>query len=156
MRDAPVFPDEPAATTAPASLPSPPAATARPLQPGDLTPQWRWIMIAGWVALIASMVITAGAAEMLHRSVWWIGDRADPAPLVFWLIPFVLPVAVISLGLSGRRWLTEVSAVASVATLAVAFGDRTNSPSAAVVMAALGVAGLLLTAASLGGRVRRA
>jgi hypothetical protein len=155
MRDAPAFPDDPAATPAAAPLPSP-ARTVRPLQPGDLTPQWRWIMIAGWIALIVAMVITAGAAETLHRSVWWIGDRSDPAPLVFWLIPFVLPVAVISLGLSGRRWLTEVSAVASLATLAVAFGDRTNSPSAAVVMAALGVAGLLLTAASLGGRVRRA
>jgi hypothetical protein len=153
MRDAPAFTDDPA-TPAPPAAPAP--APARPLQPGDLTPTWRWILAAGWVALIMAMVITAGAAEMIHRSVWWIGDRSDPAPLVFWLIPFVLPVAVISLALSGRRWLTEMSLIASLSTLAVALGDRTNSPSAAVVMAALGVAGLLLTAASLGGRVRRA
>lgn len=113
-------------------------------------------MTAGWVAIIVSMIITAGAAEMIHRSVWWIGDRADPSPLVFWLIPFVAPVAVVSLALSGRRWLTEVSALASLTTFAVAFGDRSNSPSAAVVMAALGVAGALLTVASLGGRVRSA
>lgn len=105
---------------------------------------------------MAAIMVTAGAAEVLHRSVWWIGDRADPAPVVLALVPFLGPIAVIVLLARDLRGAAEMSVVASLATLAVAWGDRTNSPSAAVVMAALGVAALLLSIAAFSGRVRRA
>ncbi len=131
-------------------------AARRSLRPGDVTSGWRWTLATGWLAISVALTVTAGAGEMINRSVWWLGDPGDRTPFVVALLPFVLPIAVISLALTGRRFVAEASVLATVALAVVAFGDRENSPSAALVTAALAVAALLLSIASFSGRVRAA
>lgn len=79
-----------------------------------------------------------------------------PAPVYFYVLPFLAPITVISCSLRNTRWLCELSAVATLTTFLVALGDRNGSPSATLVTAGVAVAGLLLTVASFSGRVRSA
>lgn len=103
---------------------------------------------------MCSIAVVAGAAEVINRSVWWIGNRGDRAPVVVALIPFVTPFVVVLAAARSWRHVVEWSFAASAVTLLVAVGDRSGSPSAAVVTAALGAAGLLVSIAAISGRAR--
>jgi hypothetical protein len=127
---------------------------AQPLRPGQLTIGWRWVVGVSWAAIVACIVIVAGAAEVINRSVWWIGQRGDRAPFVLAAVPFVVPIVAVVAVVRSWRSAVAWSYAASVSTLLVALGDRNGSPSAAIVTAALGVAGLCVSTAALSGRIR--
>lgn len=122
------------------------------LRPAVLTLGWRWAVGVSWAAIMCSIIIVAGAAEVINRSVWWIGNRGDRSLVIVALVPFVIPIAVVVASARSSRFVVQWSFAASVSTLLVAWGDRNGSPSAAVVTAALGVAGLCVSLAAMSAR----
>lgn len=136
------------------SVLTPPPPAARPAEPGQLTLAYRWIVVVFWVGITSALGVVAGASEVIGRQVWWLGDD-ERRRLYFLILPALAPMLTILAAINNRRWVTQASALATITTLLTAFGDRHRSPGAAVVELALGLAGLLVTAASLAGRYRK-
>jgi hypothetical protein len=124
------------------------------MRPGELSLGWRWAVAVSWSAIMVSIVVVAGSAEVINRSVWWIGNRDDRAPIVLALVPFIVPALVVVAANRSWRHVVQWSFAASASTLLVAIGDRSQSPSAAIVIAALAVAGLCVSIAATSGRAR--
>jgi H+/Cl- antiporter ClcA len=136
------------------SVLTPPPPATRPALPGQLTLAYRWIVVVFWVGIVSALGVVAGASEVIGRQVWWLGDD-ERRRFYLLVLPALAPLATILAAINNRRWVTEASAVATVTTLLTAFGDRHRSPGAATVELALGIAGLLVTVASLAGRYRK-
>jgi hypothetical protein len=126
---------------------------APPLQPGQLSPGWRLTFIAGWVGVLAGFGALWQAGRIAGIAPWWLGPETDLEPLFVVALPFVAPLVAVVSGLVGSRWACFVGIGASVVTAAFALGDL-HYPGLAVVDAIIGICGLMVSVACLGGRMR--
>lgn len=137
------------------SVLTPPPPARKPPQPGQLTMAYRVIVVVFWAAIVAGLGTVAGASEVVGRQVWWLGDDGRRAPIFVLVLPVIAPMVTIIAAVNNRRWVPYASCAAALTTLLTAWGDRHRSPGAAVVELALGVAGVLVSAATFAGRFRR-
>ena len=135
--------------------PPPDAATlagsaARPVpRRGQLTTGWRAVLVIGWVLVTIGLMTTGGGSVQLGKPAWWIANRALVP------IPFLLPMAVLFLGVRNLRGVLPVAGLATLGLGATALLDITPSPGSAFVEGGLALAALLLTVAALAGRTPR-
>jgi len=137
-------------TTAP-SAPDPWAGP--PLRPGQLSPGWRLTFIAGWVGVLAGFGAIWQAGRIAGIAPWWLGPETDLKPLFVIALPFVAPLIAVVAGFVGSRWACLVGIGAAVITAAFALGDL-HFPGLATVDAMIGICGLMVSVACLGGRMR--
>jgi hypothetical protein len=119
------------------------------LRPGQLTSGWRWLFVLGWAAICAGLFALADAVDTVGKPTWWMHPQSR-APLVF-----LLPLAAVVAGLANWRRSFWIGLVASIELGFSALADISRSPGAAVVQGALALAGLLITVASIAGRMRK-
>jgi hypothetical protein len=132
----------------------PPGATAEIdpdafLRPGQLTSGWRWLFVLGWAAVCAGLFALADAVDTVGKPTWWMHPQSL-APLIF-----IAPLAAVVAGLANWRRSLWVGLVASLVIGVSALADISRSPGAAAVEGALALAGLLITAAAIAGRMRK-
>lgn len=145
-------------------LPPPPPAHASgpinpwagpPLQPGQLSPGWRMVFIAGWIGVLAGFGALWQAGRIAGIAPWWLGPETNLRAFPVIALPFIAPLIVVVLGVLGIRICCYVGIVAGLISAAVALGDR-HFPGLAVVDVAIGACGVLVSLACLGGRMRAA
>lgn len=122
-----------------------------PLRPGQLTPGWKVTFVAGWVGVMAAFGAVAQAGRIAGISPWWLGPETDPRFFLIIGLPFVGPVIAILAAIRGLRSTCYIGIAASVGSMAIAWGDREYSKLALVELV-IGLAGLLVSVACLGGR----
>lgn len=144
-------------------LPQPPPAfgtpdepPAREQRPGELTTGWRVVFAIGWIGVILGIAAVWKSSRTLGLPLWWLGPEANPRPLPVQMVPFLLPVVMIIGAVRSLRHLPWLGLVAAAATVAIAVPDLDRFPGLATVEIALGVAGALVSAASLAGVLVRA
>jgi hypothetical protein len=123
--------------------------------PGQLTPAWRTLFIAGWIGVILGFAAVWQSTRVSGISPWWLGPETNQRIFVIIAIPFVSPVVAVIAGFTKMRIACYVGVVAAFLTGAVALGDRTRFPGIAAVEAALAGAGLLISLGAFAGRMRR-
>ena len=126
-----------------------------PLQPGQLSPGWRIAFIAGWVGVMGGFGAVWQATRIGGIAPWWLGPDTDMRSVFVVALPFLAPLLVVAAGVVGLRIACYLGIVASLVTASFALGDL-HFPGLAVVEALLGVCGLLISVAGLGGRMRAA
>jgi hypothetical protein len=120
------------------------------LRPGQLTSGWRWVFTLGWAAICAGLFALADAVDTVGKPTWWMHPQSL-APLIF-----IAPLAAVIAGLANWRRSLWVGLAASVVLGVSALFDISRSPGAAAVEGGLAFAGLLITVASIAGRMRKA
>ena len=146
--DTPLLP--PPSVTGPIDPWSPP-----PLRPGQLSPGWRIAFIAGWVGVMGGFGAVWQATRIAGIAPWWLGPETNMRSVFVIALPFVAPMLAVVAGVTGLRLACFVGIAASLATAAFALGDL-HFPGLASVEGLLGLCGLLLSVAALGGRMRAA
>ncbi len=126
-----------------------------PPNPGQLTPAWRTLFIAGWIGVILGFGAVWQACRVSGISPWWLGPETNQRMFVIIAIPFVSPVGAVVAGIAKFRFACYVGIAAALVTGAVALGDRTRFAGVAAVEAALACAGLLISIGAFAGRMRR-
>jgi len=126
-----------------------------PLQPGQLSPGWRLLFIAGWVGVLGGFGAVWYAGRVAGIAPWWLGPETDPRNVFIVAVPFVAPMIAIVIGVMGRKWTCHFGVVAGVISASIALGDL-HFPGLAVVDALIGLCGILLSVACFGGRMRPA
>jgi hypothetical protein len=111
-------------------------------------------MIAAWAGIVLGFAAVWNSSVKVGLSAWWLGPRSAPRLILISLIPFVLPVAVVSAAIARMRYLPFLGIVASAATAAVAAGDLGRVPGIAAIEFALAAAGLAVSVAALSGMYR--
>ncbi len=150
------IPPPPAPPTSPPALPAGREEAATELdpdlflRPGQLTSGWRWVFTLGWAAICAGLFALADAVDTVGKPTWWMHPQSL-APLIF-----IAPVAAVIAGLANWRRSVWVGVAASVALGVSALVDISRSPGGAAVEGGLAFAGLLITLASIAGRMRKA
>lgn len=125
-------------------------------EPGRLTPGWRNTFVAGWIGVIAALGCFWQACRVGGFAPWWLGPETDLQPFYLVGLPFVAPALAALAGLNNIRYASHAGIVAGVATMALSLGDIGDHPGMALVEVAIGAAGVLISVASLAGRLRRA
>lgn len=141
---------EPPARPAPAG----PAAPA-PLQPGQLSPGWRMTFIAGWVGVLAGFGALWQAGRIAGIAPWWLGPETDPRFVLVIAAPFIAPLVALVAGVTGRRSACYIGIAAGLISASIALGDL-HFPGLAIVDAIIGLCGISISVACLGGRMRAA
>jgi hypothetical protein len=113
------------------------------------------VFIAGWVGVMGGFGAVWQATRIAGIAPWWLGPETNMRSVVVIALPFLAPLIAAAAGVTGLRWACHIGMAASVATAAFALGDL-HFPGLAVVEALLGVCGLLISIACLGGRMRAA
>ena len=124
-----------------------------PLRPGQLSPGWRMVFIAGWVGVMGGFGAVWQATRVAGIAPWWLGPETNMRSVFVIALPFLAPLIAAAAGVAGVRFACYIGMAASVATAAFALGDL-HFPGLAVVEALLGACGLLISVACLGGRMR--
>jgi hypothetical protein len=143
------------------SVPPPPAPlpvggwAPPPLRPGQLSPGWRLAFIAGWVGVMGGFGALWQACRIAGIAPWWLGPETDMRSVFVVALPFLAPLVTVLAGVAGLRSACYIGIVASFVTASFALGDL-HFPGLAVVEGILGVCGLLISIAGLGGRMRAA
>ena len=146
-----------------AAIPAPPTVdeaspevdTLPPLQPGQLSPGWRMVFIAGWIGVLAGFGALWQAGRLAGIAPWWLGPETNLRPVYVIALPYVAPLIALVFGFVGSKWACFVGIAASIITAAFALGDL-HFPGLAVVDALIGICGLFVSIACLGGRMRAA
>ncbi|MCU1365294.1 MAG: hypothetical protein JWN39_933 [Ilumatobacteraceae bacterium] len=141
--------DEPGWPVAPA----PHVAVLPPLQPGQLSPGWRMVFISGWIGVLAGFGALWQAGRLAGIAPWWLGPETNLRPIYVIALPYVAPLIAVVFGFIGHKWACFVGIAASIITAAFALGDL-HFPGLAVVDALIGICGLFVSIACLGGRMR--
>ncbi|HEY4331670.1 MAG TPA: hypothetical protein VGM78_03835 [Ilumatobacteraceae bacterium] len=155
------LPEPPPATEIPLSprgevhpFGEPPPAPPPPLRAGDLTSGWRTALISGWLGVLVGLGSVWQACRIGGIAPWWLGPETNlRSPLVI-AIPFVLPLAALAAAFAAKRFASYLGIIAGVVTAAISLGDVGEFKGLALVEAVIGVAGLMISVASLAGRVR--
>ena len=125
------------------------------MAPGQLTPAWRTLFIAGWVGVMLGFGAVWQSGRVSGISPWWLGPATNQRLFVIIAIPFVAPALAVLAGIARLRITCYVGIAAAIATAAVALADRSQYPGIAAVESALAAAGLLISIGSFAGRMRR-
>jgi hypothetical protein len=131
----------------PPPVPAEAAPAAAPAEhPAYLQIGWRWVLAAGWGAIMGALGLLADTGEQLGAGPWWNRILVPP---------FVLPV--VTLVALARDWrstlLLSWAATAFLGASAIVDLAR-GAPAMALVEAVLTLAAALLTLAATSGRVR--
>jgi len=126
-----------------------------PLRPGQLSPGWKTVFIAGWIGVISGFAAVWQACRVAGIAPWWLGPETNPRSIFITAIPFVVPMLVIAVAAFNLRITCWVGIAGGLACSAVALGDL-EWPGLAIVEAVLGLAGVVISCACLGGRMRAA
>src|SRR3954447_12042405 len=132
--------------------PAPIARASDGLRPGQLAPGWRTTFIAGWVGVIAALGAIWQACRVGGIAPWWLGPETNPRFLLVVALPFIPPIIAIIAASTGMGYACHIGIVAGVLVAAVALGDL-DHPGLALVEACVGLAGMLISVACLGGRM---
>ncbi|MEO6124711.1 MAG: hypothetical protein ABIR32_13485 [Ilumatobacteraceae bacterium] len=124
-----------------------------PLRPGQLAPGWHTLFIAGWVLVMVSFGCVWQAARVSGIAPWWLGPETNPRFVGLIILPFIGPLIVIAAELVRWKASVFVGIVVGLGSAAFALGDL-HFPGLAIVEAIIGLAGLLVSLASVGGRMR--
>ena len=111
--------------------------------------------IAGWVGVLAGFGAIWQAGRLAGIAPWWLGPQTNLRPFVVIASPFIAPLIALIAGFVGTKWACFIGIAASLVTAAYALGDL-HFPGLAVVDALIGICGLLISVACLGGRMRAA
>ena len=145
----------------PPGMPEPPqsaepaANVPIPLQPGQLSPGWRMVFIAGWVGVLGGFGAVWYAGRIAGIAPWWLGPETDPRSVFVIAAPFVAPLVAVVACVTGRRWACYFGIIAGLISASIALGDL-HFPGLAVVDAIIGLCGISISVACLGGRMRPA
>ena len=149
----------PTVTDSPTSAPAPAgsaAASRAPFgsRPGDLTPKWRYALVAAWVLAFFAYAAIWQASVQIGIGTWWIGPRAQPTPTLVRVIPSLLTISIAMCAIYNVPRLVRLSAFGVLLAAIVAIPDFSRSVSLGV--AELIIAGMLglVTVAALTGRYR--
>jgi hypothetical protein len=129
--------------------------TPPPLRPGQLSPGWRMVFIVGWVGVMGGFGAVWQATRVAGIAPWWLGPETNMRSVFVIALPFLAPLLAAAAGMAALRGACSVGIAASLVTAAFALGDL-HFPGLAVVEALLGICGLLISVACLGGRMRAA
>jgi hypothetical protein len=124
-----------------------------PPRPGQLSNGWRSLFLAGWVGVLIGFGCIWQAGRVAGIAPWWLGPETNPRSVLLIGMPFAPPLVAIAGAIARSRWAVHVGVIAAVASTAIAIGD-VEYPGLALVEAAIGVAGLLISVACFAGRMR--
>ena len=130
-------------------IPPPPT----PKMVSQLTRTWRNVTALSWLVLGLAILALAISSRSLGKPAWWLGPESQPRFFLIWATPFVPPLASIITSLRFSRWAPLVSFVSALALGVVAVFDLQNSPGIATGEFVLAGAGVLISIASLAGRI---
>ncbi|MGA0877704.1 MAG: hypothetical protein ACO3SP_01155 [Ilumatobacteraceae bacterium] len=138
-------------------------ATRKPvLAPGigahhRLTRGWSRTMVTAWLIMGTAVVAVGSSSHVIGRPVFWLDDqRWGLIGAVLMTAALAVPFgAVLVVSYLEGPFIPYIGSLITVELTVLAILDRHRSPGAAVVIGVLAGAGLLLTVASFGGRLRR-
>ncbi len=158
---------EPLEQTPPFTVPPPPTATDQAVvdvvdadvidaDVGQLTAGWSTVFWAGWLLIAAGFAAVWYSSRLIGLSTWWLGPATDPQLILISLLPFTVPLALMTAGYSAQRWLPwwGIGGAAFVAVIAVF--DISRVPGFAAIEFGLAIAGLFISVACFAGVFRRA
>ncbi len=125
-----------------------------PLAPGQLTPAWRTLFVAGWIGVMLGFGAVWQSGRASGISPWWLGPATDQRLFVVIALPFVTPTLAVIVAIAKLRITPYVGIVAAIATAAIAAFDRARFPGIATVEFALAAAGLFISLGAFAGRMR--
>jgi len=123
---------------------------------GQLTSGWSTVFWVGWLLIAAAFAAIWYSSRLIGLSTWWLGPATDPQLILISLLPFTVPLALMTAGYSAQRWLPwwGIGGSAFVATIAVF--DIGRVPGFAAIEFGLAIAGLCISVACFAGVFRRA
>lgn len=126
--------------------------------PGRPARGWSIVIFIGWLVNAASVILVGVSSHVIGRPVFWLDDqRWGIAGVVVITAALAVPFGTVLVLIYYRGPLVpQVSILITAELLVLALLDRHGSPGAAVVIGGLALAGLLLSLATFGGRLRRA
>lgn len=157
--DIPLPPPPPVGADGVVVAPSEPAVAnpflsePEPLRPGQLAPGWHSLFIAGWVGVLVGFGCIWQAGRVAGIAPWWLGPETNPRFIGLIILPFIAPLVSIAAALTRSKFAVHIGIVAGLGATAIALGDL-HFPGLAIVEAIIGIAGLLISLACLGGRMR--
>lgn len=128
---------------------------ARTLAVGQLTPGWRTLFIAGWIGVLMGFAAVWQASRIAGTAPWWLGPETDQRNFAIIAIPFAGPVVAVIAGITRLRITCLIGIAAALSTGGIALGEAGRFAGIARVEFVLAAAGLLISVAALGGRMRR-
>lgn len=123
---------------------------------GDLVLSWRVMLVATWCGAFFAYAAVWQASVQIGIGTWWIGPRAQPAPALVRLLPFLLALGCALAVIYNVRRLLAVSFAGVALATAIAIPDFSRSTGLAVAELVIPVLVALVTAAASTGRYRLA
>jgi len=113
------------------------------------------VFIAGWVGVLGGFGAVWYAGRIAGIAPWWLGPETEPRFVLVIATPFVAPLIALVAGVTGRKWACYFGIAAGLISASIALGDL-HFPGLAVVDAIIGLCGISISVACLGGRMRPA
>lgn len=130
-------------------------APTRTERAGQLTARWAVVVCAVWAGIVAGFAAVWVASRQIGLSTWWLGAPVGGRSLPINLVPFIPGVLVIAAVILGARSVWSVGACAAIVVIGIGIGDLGRVTRLGIIEVALGVAGLLVSAASWTGTWRQ-
>jgi len=124
-----------------------------PLQPGQLANGWRRLFVVGWMGVLVGFGCVWQAGRVAGIAPWWLGPETNPRFIGLIALPFVIAMIPIGVAVTHWKFAVHIGVAAGLALAAFALGDL-HFPGLAIVEAIIGAAGVLISVASFGGRMR--
>lgn len=164
---------EPIEESQPFSVPMPPAAGNNDIrnefigtsaiahdvidaEVGQLTAGWSTVFWIGWLLIAAAFAAVWYSSRVIGLSTWWLGPATDPQLILISLLPFTVPLALMTAGFTAQRWLPWWGIGGAFFVAAVAAFDISRVPGYAAIELGLALAGLFISIACSAGLFRRA
>jgi hypothetical protein len=110
------------------------------------------VIIVSWLLVAAALASAAVTSRNIGKPTWWLGTQNDPAFPLFWVLPFLAPVAAIFVALVAGRWAPFAGMGAALYIGTIAVLDLEATPAVALIEVVIAIAALLVSLASLAGR----
>ena len=120
-----------------------------------LVAAWARVTVFAWIIVMAGLIATAVTGRNVGKPAWWIGTETDPAFVLLWIAPFVLPVFTILLAFRASRLVPFAGIASAIVIAAFAVGDMQSSPGVALVGGIVAFGALLISLATFAGLERR-
>ena len=133
-----------------------PEAVRRRVLVGQLTPAWRAMVVATWIAVFVAYLSVWKASVEIGLATWWLGPRSDPQPVFVQLVPFYVIALFVVMASYNVRRLPAIGVVGALVLAAIAVPDISRSAGLAVVEFAIAGAVLVVSVASATGTYRTA